>query len=79
MSSVKEQIVPLVVPLPLNIASLPVAWMAATIAEGAAIPSIATSWSARLASTFVIPDYASQLLFPRPNSQMLVVLTPEVV
>lgn len=32
-------------PLPLNIASRPVASMAETIADGAAVPSMNTNWS----------------------------------
>jgi hypothetical protein len=42
-------------PLPRRIASRPVDWMAATKADGAAVPWIATTWVARSASTLVMP------------------------
>lgn len=45
----------LVPPLPRRIASRPVLWMAATMELGAAVPSTRMSWSARRASTLVIP------------------------
>lgn len=44
-----------VVPLPRRIASRPVSWMAETMELGGAVPSMKTSWSLRLASTFLMP------------------------
>jgi hypothetical protein len=48
-------------PLPRRIASRPVLCIASTIAEGAALPSIDTSWSSRLAVTFFIPALVNEL------------------
>ena len=42
-------------PLPRRMASRPVDWMAETTEDGGAVPVIATSWEARLASIFVMP------------------------
>jgi hypothetical protein len=43
-------------PLPLSIASRPVASMAETIADGAAVPSMKTNCSCKFASTLVMPE-----------------------
>jgi hypothetical protein len=44
------------VPLPRRMASRPVPCMAATMRDGAVVPSTSTNWSLKLASTFRIPD-----------------------
>jgi len=46
-------------PLPRKIASLPVSCIAARIADGAAVPSMKTSWSLRFASTLCMPEEES--------------------
>ena len=43
-------------PLPRRMASRPVDWIAATMEEGATVPSIETNWSWRFASTLVMPE-----------------------
>jgi hypothetical protein len=43
------------VPLPRRIASRPVDCMALTMADGAVVPSTATSWDCKSADTFVMP------------------------
>jgi hypothetical protein len=43
-------------PDPRRMASRPVDCIAATIAEGAAVPSIETNWSLRFAETLLIPE-----------------------
>lgn len=42
-------------PLPLQIASFPVPWMAFAMADGGAVPSTTTSWSSSFASTVFTP------------------------
>lgn len=56
----------LVVPLPRRIASRPVSWMAATMLDGAAVPSTNTNWFSRFASIFFTPG---RKLVPSPSGR----------
>jgi hypothetical protein len=68
-------------PLPLRIASRPVASMAEAMADGAAVPSMKTNWSCKFASTLVIPKACQpeivDCMFQDPNTPLSLVKAPE--
>ena len=68
-------------PLPLSIASRPVASMAETMADGAAVPSMKTNCSCKFASTLVIPEGYKRVLLngilEAPNLPSSLFKTPE--
>lgn len=71
--------VPFVVPLPRRTASRPVAWIADTMALGAAVPSTSTSWSLRFASTLWIPSLSHQLVVTSSARFIVLINTLELV